>query len=89
MIAHRIQIKSSSKDTYWYAGKVDEIFWAIKSLVDESEFGYHIISEGPSVATIKNHTRWVGGEDVLVLGVAEIEIETTVKVKVIKDIELQ
>ena len=87
MIAYQIKITSSSKDTYWYAGKVGEIFWAIKSLVNESEFGYQIISEGPS-ATFKDHTRWVGSEDVLVLGMSEIEIETTTKVKVIEGLEL-
>lgn len=84
MIAHRIQIISSKLDTYWYAGKVGEIFWAIGTLVNESESVYHIISEGPS-ATFKDHTRWVGSEDVLVLGAAEIAIETTTKVKVIKE----
>ena len=87
MIAHRIQITKSSSDTFWYAGKVGEIFWAIKSLAHESEFAYHIISEEPST-TFKDYTRWVGSEDVLVLGVAEIAIETTTTVKVIKDIEL-
>lgn len=81
MIGYRIKIKSSKLDTFWYAGKIGEIFWADMRHLDNI---FHIINEGVD----SGRRLSISIEDVEILGKAEIEVEQITSVRLIESIEL-
>jgi hypothetical protein len=77
MKAYQIQITKSSRDTFWYVNKIDQVFWAIKE-TNDGVVEYIIIPEGRNMPSSPG--RWVNEDDCIVIKHAHVEVVSTTMV---------
>jgi len=83
MEGYRIKIIKSKMDSYWYAGLIDQQFWAVLVLNDNEEKEYKIVPEGATPLPGFS-TKTVAFDDCTVIKKSKIQIESNVVVTVIE-----
>lgn len=85
MKGYQIQIIKAKLPTYWYANRIDEIYWASVDFRITEDSGYQIIHEG--VYNEKcNGIRWVNKEDCVVLKESEITVKEISTIEIIEHV---
>lgn len=82
MQGYRIQIIKAKLESYWYAAKTGEVYWAVINQKDEYQ-DYKVIIEG--IIPVEGlGTKYIDFDDVIVLKESIIRIDNSLNVKVVE-----